>query len=133
MDIDLKCWDRPWPEQLWEFAQANYQIIVARFAKQVIGYSVFGREPGVDEVRLLRLGVWPTYRKHGVGSALLATSVHHAKCWTDNITAWLPEDAVYRGAGHFLLKRGFKAVDTRKGVFDGIDGPEDAIIFTHME
>lgn len=132
LDIDLKCFYRPWTEDLWDYATQNYYILVARCHGHVLGFSVYGNDSSKDRtVRLLKLGVKPIYRNHGVGTLLLHSSIAHIRQYKQEIEAWLPEQLVYEGAGHFLLKHDFKAFDVKHDIYSEPEGPEAAILFRY--
>lgn len=130
LNIDLKCWDFPWSEDGWQYAVENYQILVARYRGELLGYSVFGRDFAQEKtIRFMKIGVRPGYRNHGVGTRLLLSSI--AMCKGFEIEAWLMEDEVYRGAGQWLLKHNFRAFATKRDVCIGLEGTEDAIVFRY--
>lgn len=130
LNIDLKCWDFPWTEDLWQHAVDNYRILVARYRGERLGYSVFGRDMSQDRtIRIMKIGVRPAYRRFGVGKQLLLATL--AMCKGYEVEAWLPEDYVYRGAGQWLLKHGFVAFGVKSNVYTGFGGLEDAILFKY--
>lgn len=132
LNIDMKCYDFPWPEHVWQQAVENYQILVARHRGDQIGYSVFGRDAAKDNtVRIMKLGVRPGYRNQGVGKQLLLSTL--VMCKGFEVEAWLMEDEVYRGAGQWLLKNNFRAFDVKRDVCTGLNGNEDAIIFRYHQ
>lgn len=71
MQIDIKCYDNAWQSEDWRQVAMNRQqnaITITRHNLPV-AYAVYEIEP--NQLKLLRIGVSPKYRRQGLGASML--------------------------------------------------------------
>ncbi|HVS12569.1 MAG TPA: ribosomal protein S18-alanine N-acetyltransferase [Thermoanaerobaculia bacterium] len=87
--LERRCFDRPWPAAMLhdELQLAGSRMFLAGAGTLAEGYAILRLLPGAGE--LLRIGVDPERRRHGLGAALLAA---------------VAEEVRRAGAGELLLE-----------------------------
>ena len=137
IDIDIKCFDDPWPPDYWRVATEDFKINVATFYGTPIGMAVFmlaESEDGKQFIHLAKVAVKPAYRKRGVGSLLMRSidefGLHAGAGW-----AWLtvPESICHgaRSIAGWMAKVGFKAQAVHKDCFQSFGQSEDGYLFQY--
>jgi ribosomal protein S18 acetylase RimI-like enzyme len=107
MQIDIKCYDNAWESEDWRKVAMNRQqnVIVITRHSLPIAYAVYELEAA--QLKLLRIGVLPKYRRQGIGSSILK--------WLDRLmgdrgikrgTCIVPIN--HTGAANFLKSGGWK-------------------------
>lgn len=89
----------------------------------VVGYVVTG--PGGDVVELLRLGVRPDRRRHGLGGRLLRAALDDARADPEAERMLLEVGEANAAATALYARHGFSVIDRRRRYYP--DG-EDALV-----
>ncbi len=112
-DIDLKCFDDPFPADKWK------QVLTAEGISKLISTS-YGNPsgyvfwtPGDTTATIMRIAVKPTYRNQGAGQQLLnAVCLNARQRSVPRVSIPVPESLCCPGdprdASRWLLNRGFR-------------------------
>lgn len=131
MQIDVKCYDNYWESEEWRAVALNRSknvICVTRHGAP-IAFCVYELEP--SQLKVLRLGVLPKYRRQGIGASILK--------WLDRLmtdrrirraTCIVP--ITNTGAANFLKHGGWK-VPSKGGIvkdaFEDCGYPVEGLYF----
>lgn len=135
MDIDLKCFDRPWTPIEWRRVSKLCSILVATWNDKPIGMIVYGQTESGD-FDVVKLGVKPVYRRQGIGSRLMLDAILAARnLMVPSIFVTVPESHVCPGDPYdvsaWLRKRSFRArLPNIKDHIELYGEWEDGVVFT---
>lgn len=112
MNIDLKCFDYPWTQDMWR--ECPYNCSVTAFAGTPVGLVAYTDKPlkfpgsdfvaAANAVWIVKLGVKPEFRLRGMGSSLLDRVVDFAAYnQADKILTITPETDCYTRILNFDL------------------------------
>lgn len=138
LDIDIKCFDDPWPLDKWKQVLTTSEIhkLVGTSYGCPTGFVVW--EQNNDFLQINRLAVKPTYRNQGTGLQLLkAVCLGARQLLLNRVVIAVPESLCCPGnsrdISRWLLKRGFK-INGKSGVLKDFTvcfgQVEDAFLFT---
>jgi len=117
----------PWTEQTFKACfQSNYRGFVMEANKTLIGFIIISL--GVEECHVLNLGVAHAYQRQGYGHQLLLHALNYAKSQGLRIV-YLEVRRTNSRAISLYKKLQFQLVGERKGYYQTVSGPEDALIF----
>jgi GNAT superfamily N-acetyltransferase len=76
LDMDVKCFDMPYPIEAWRFLATDAHIKVATYNHKVIGFTVYQFESSneggpIDTMKVGKLAVKEQYRGIGAGRRLM--------------------------------------------------------------
>jgi len=136
LDIDIKCFDDPWPAEHWRLVGDQLNVAVATYYGTPIAMVVFTlaqTETGLPFVTMTKLAVKEPYRNRGIGRTLLRNVEGFGRN-ADATGIWttVPESKCKgeRNIADWLAKFGFKAVGVNRGCFDAYGYSEDGYLFT---
>jgi ribosomal protein S18 acetylase RimI-like enzyme len=85
LDIDVKCFEMPYPIEAWRFLATDAHIKIATYNHKVIGFTVYqfesstGEEGGtIDTMKVGKLAIKEQYRGIGAGKRLMRQVFQHA-------------------------------------------------------
>jgi ribosomal protein S18 acetylase RimI-like enzyme len=113
MDIDLKCFDTPWPVAIWRRVSQDCLLWVACWKNTPIGFVIF--KPHYDgDIEIVKLAVKPAYRSAHISYQLLRlVEKYAAEAQSPVIRMVIPEVRLCPGETDDLsawaTKCGFKA------------------------
>lgn len=143
MDIDLKCFEYPWPTDFWFEASAYYDIVVGTYYGTPVGMAVYTNgpvicptfcyEPNDQIITMLKVGVKKSFRNKGLGKLL----VNHIKgiAWaakSRSIVTIAPESICTpseQDVSGWLRKVGFEGRNIIPGCFTNCGEAEDGYLF----
>ncbi len=138
LDIDIKCFDDPWPVEKWKVILVNNDIskLVSTSYGCPTGFIIWKRDS--ISLPIIRFAVKPTYRNQGTGLQLLkAVCLGARQLAIPRIVIPVPESLCCPGeprdVSHWLLKRGFKLNGNHSILKEGaicFGQVEDAFLFT---
>lgn len=117
-------------KESWNFDSFSKELtnplakyLVAKINKKIVGFA--GVWTIVDEGHITNIAVHPSFRKKGIGSALVQSLINHSKDWGCN-SLTLEVRASNTSAQNLYKKFGFVEEGIRKKYYQ--DNKEDAII-----
>ncbi len=129
-EIEQESFSSPWGFERWgeehygmELFQHMSKFLVAESGDEVIGYTC-GRTVA-DEGHILKLAVRLDWRRHGIGSMLMATIMKQLYEGGSRIF-WLEVRQSNHAAQHFYRELDFGLYGVRKGYYS--DTREDALV-----
>jgi ribosomal protein S18 acetylase RimI-like enzyme len=136
IDIDIKCFDDPWPPEYWVSFE-DLQVYVATYYGTpiaMVAFMVGETEKGIKFVSLSKLAVKPAFRGRGVSKMLLAQAEKFAKQINAH-SIWLtvPESLCVgeRSIAGWLKLAGFRATSVQPECFESYGEPEDGYSFQY--
>lgn len=144
MDVDIKCFEYPWPAEFWGDASEFYKIVVGTYYGTPVAMAVYAvgsvicptfcYEAPDNVFTILKLAVKKDYRRRGLGR-LLANHVkgmaYAAK--SDCVLSIVPESICLPGserdASVWLRKMGFEAKHVIPDCFQNCGESEDGYLF----
>ncbi len=135
IDIDLKCFDYAWLLEDWRAIANNSFACVATWNSTPVGMIIFSRTM-YNDLEVMKLGVKPAYRNHGLGSQLLFNCLLYGRdILASRIVMVIPESRICPGDSHdlsqWLSKRGFRAqVPLLHDYYTFYGKPEDGVVFS---
>lgn len=135
LDLDIKCFDDPWPAEHWRLASGEVNVAVATWYGTPVGMVVFTLLETQDSMRFVsmtKLAVKESFRNRGFGTMLLQTVedfTHEVKA--SGICITIPESKCTgeRTPADWLAKVGFKAVGVNRKCFEAYGVSEDGYLF----
>ena len=130
MEMDFLCFTSPWNEKDYREMQKQSSFnnwLLKNPYVCALGMLVFQSIP--PELEILRLGVHPNWRKHGLAGFMLTHLEIHAK--SDKIESiWLEVHEGNKSAISLYSKLSYKEIGCRKNYFRDPSG--DAILFKKL-
>ena len=126
MALEVQAYSHPWSQgNFVDSLAAGHLSEVLVEDSRLIAYFV--AMLGVEELHLLNLTVAPAHQSKGLGSALLAAVLDHARARA-LATVWLEVRASNARAQALYARRGFAEVGVRRGYYPAPQGREDAVV-----
>nr|WP_297056114.1 type I glyceraldehyde-3-phosphate dehydrogenase [Thermosulfurimonas sp.] len=121
--IERVSFSRPWSKEqiLREFEKPYARMVVAEAGGKVLGYGCFWLI--ADELQVARIAVSPSWRRKGLGEALLREGLRWART-RGAVRATLEVEAGNEAALALYAKWGFRVVGVRPGFYS----PGDALL-----
>jgi ribosomal-protein-alanine N-acetyltransferase len=125
-DLELESYDFPWTKEiLRDCILYKYDSFVVFFNEDLVGYVI--AKITYPETHILNLTVKKTFRKKGIGKALIELIASESRLRnSENIILEVRVDNIK--AQSLYKKLNFEIIGTRKDYYESVNGREDAYV-----